>query len=361
MRKAVRQLRELFEIGGYCAKLRRFGGREYFAMFGRAVRICRARRFGAREAFLLGLYEEGEGSAELGKYVSRRELTKLQEGVNPVSWEGLLKNKGVFYRYCGVNGIEVPELYAIYSDGASGWDYRGGGAVCGEEGWREFIDVELPEEFVVKPVRGAHGEGVEVFVRGDGGFVSSGGDVFDSGGVYRFMSGNGYRDGFVVQERLRNHGEIGRLTGSEYLQTVRVVTFVEGDGSVRVLHGHLKVTGGGNVVDNFGDGLGGNVQCVVDLETGVLGGAVMFGDDGGGIEVVERHMDTGEVFEGFALPHWGGVCDLVRRAAKVFLPIRAIGWDVGITCDGAVIVEGNIWWDPHNQHRTMDKVVEALS
>lgn len=361
MRKAVRQLREVIDIAAHCGKLVRFGGRDYFSMFKRAVKVCRQRRFTPREAFLLGLYEEHEDSEVLGRYMSRRELTKLQERVNPVSWEWLLKNKGVFYRYCAVNGFDVPQLYALYFDRASGWGYRDSGTICGEAQWCEFINRQLPGEFVVKPARGAHGEGVEVFVRSNGGFVSSGGDEFDAEGVCRFMSGKGYSDGFVVQERLRNHCEIERLTGSEYLQTVRVVTFVADDGTTQVLHAHLKVTGGVNVVDNFGDGIGGNVQCMVDLESGVLGSAVMFGGGGSGIEVLERHSDTGLSFEGFELPYWTEVCDLVRRSAREFLPIRAIGWDVGITPEKAVIVEGNIWWDPHNQHKAMDKVAEALS
>ena len=361
MRKAIKRLRKFIEIESYCRKLTRFGEGEYFKMFKRAVSVCGKKRFTPREAYLLGLYGECENSDQPDKYVSRKSLTKLQKRVNPVLWEGLLKNKGMFYKYCRAVGIDVPELYALYFKGDIGWAYNENDVMSGKEQWCDFIEKQLPNEFVVKPARGAHGEGVEFFVRNDNGFVNSKGDGHDAEGVLRFISGDGYRDGFVIQKRLMNHGQIERLTDSEYLQTVRVVTFVNSDGTSRIVHGHLKLTGADNIVDNFGDGCCDNIQCMVELDSGRLKAAVRFRNDGSGIEVIERHEQTGVVFEGFELPLWGEICEIVKRASLEFLPVRAIGWDVGITPEKAVIVEGNIWWDPHNQHQTMDATAKILS
>jgi hypothetical protein len=38
---------------------------------------------------------------------------------------------------------------------------------------------------------------------------------------------------------------------------------------------------------------------------------------------------------------WGEVCDLVRRAHCAFEDWVVIGWDVAITAEGALLVEGN--------------------
>jgi hypothetical protein len=39
---------------------------------------------------------------------------------------------------------------------------------------------------------------------------------------------------------------------------------------------------------------------------------------------------------------------LVFRAARLFLPLRTIGWDVAIAPDGPILMEGNAYWDPFN-------------
>ena len=75
---------------------------------------------------------------------------------------------------------------------------------------------------------------------------------------------------------------------------------------------------------------------------------------------MERHPETDVAFDGFVLPHWKRVCSLIVEAAEHFVPVRAIGWDVAITPTRPVIIEGNIWWDAHNQHETMDVVRECL-
>jgi len=51
----------------------------------------------------------------------------------------------------------------------------------------------------------------------------------------------------------------------------------------------------------------------------------------------------------------------VEATAVKFWPLRTIGWDVALTPNGPRIVEGNVWWDPPNQHDCMGRLVEALS
>ena len=76
---------------------------------------------------------------------------------------------------------------------------------------------------------------------------------------------------------------------------------------------------------------------------------------------VSAHPKTKIPFEGVRLPFWAEACHLVRQTAVKFIPIRTIGWDVALTPDGPVIVEGNIWWDPPNQHGDMGEILRALS
>jgi hypothetical protein len=67
------------------------------------------------------------------------------------------------------------------------------------------------------------------------------------------------------------------------------------------------------------------------------------------MRVFSAHPKTGIPFATVRLPHWPAARLLVCRAALVFAPIRTVGWDVALTTEGPVLVEGNVWWDPPNE------------
>ncbi len=360
MRKILKRLRRDIRIAGLCGRVAPFLCREYFAAFARAVRICDQERLTPDEAFLLGLFRNDIDEADRWKILSRKKLTKFQKSVNPASWAPLLKNKSIFYRYCMLHGIPAPALYAVFFRDIAGWCSCAPNVINGREDWIRYIARELPCEFVVKPSISAHSVGVGIFVRNCGGYMEAGGRGYDARGVWRFLWDNCNDDGYVIQERIANHPRIQELTGSEFLQTIRVVTYAAVDGSLQILHAHLKLTLGENVTDNFGDGLSGNLQGRVDLTSGRLEPPVRLAADGTGIMVMERHPETGIAFKGYELPFWRELCELVSETAKQFVPVRTIGWDVAVSPMGPVIIEGNIWWDPHNQHQTMDRVRECF-
>ena len=74
--------------------------------------------------------------------------------------------------------------------------------------------------------------------------------------------------------------------------------------------------------------------------TGRLGGAVT-PDPTVMIVPLDRHPDTGLAFAGFQLPHWAAATALAVRAHAALPAIAVVGWDVALTPDGPVIVEGN--------------------
>jgi hypothetical protein len=76
---------------------------------------------------------------------------------------------------------------------------------------------------------------------------------------------------------------------------------------------------------------------------------------------LDVHPKTRVEFSGFQLPFWAKACDLAREVATRFVPVRTIGWDIALTPEGPVVLEGNIWWDPPNQHGCMRTLVEALT
>lgn len=65
---------------------------------------------------------------------------------------------------------------------------------------------------------------------------------------------------------------------------------------------------------------------------------------GGG--VYEKHPDTDVAFKERSIPYFHEAMELVIAAHRVMNEIPSIGWDVAITPDGPVIIEGNQGWGP---------------
>ena len=81
----------------------------------------------------------------------------------------------------------------------------------------------------------------------------------------------------------------------------------------------------------------GGVICRVDEKTGKICSVAT--DDY--FNVYETHPDTGIRFEGYQLPMVQEAVAFARKAALVVPQICHVGWDVAVTPDGPVLIEGN--------------------
>ena len=59
----------------------------------------------------------------------------------------------------------------------------------------------------------------------------------------------------------------------------------------------------------------------------------------------DRHPNTGIIFEGYKIPHWNEIVENVKKAHLFFYGLHSIGWDVVVTDNGIMIIEGNDNWD----------------
>ena len=90
---------------------------------------------------------------------------------------------------------------------------------------------------------------------------------------------------------------------------------------------------GKTIADNFHQGGKG---VLVDLETGKL--------SGNGIDKKLNETEssiTGIKFDGFEIPYWEEIKKMVLEAALVNDKVNIVGWDVAISQNGPVIIEGN--------------------
>jgi len=81
----------------------------------------------------------------------------------------------------------------------------------------------------------------------------------------------------------------------------------------------------------------GGMAAPINLDTGVISGV---GANKAG-ETYEFHPMTGKRIPGTQIPYWEEVKAMCLKAMHVVPQVRFVAWDVAITPDGPVFIEGN--------------------
>ena len=135
-----------------------------------------------------------------------------------------------------------------------------------------------------------------------------------------------------IEQLVSQHDKMNELCPTS-VNTLRVVTF-NNNGKPRIIWCGLRIGNGVNCVDNFHAG----GMCInVDINTGRLYGEA--------IDMArnthESHPVTKVKFDGFELPYFKEMKEMVLKASLESDKILVVGWDVALTPEGPVIIEGN--------------------
>lgn len=328
------------------------------AVVRRAFEVRFREGFTLGEAAPYGLLDPRNRGNERAEVVSRRRLRPLQNALNPAEFSLLTEDKAVFYRYCESLRLPTPKLYGLFFRDAAGW--AGGRSVQGRAEWCSFFADGLPDEFVLKPARSSFGIGVEILARDGDGFVDANGRAWSLEQLHDELAFSSKFKAFVLQERISSHPALEKLSGSQTLQCLRMNTLVEGGAQPQIQFAKLKVVVAGGVVDNIHLGRTGNFSAEVSLADGRLGPGIRASLEKLSVESFRTHPTTDAQILGTEVPHWDEACELVREASLRFLPLRSLGWDVGISATGPVLVEANMWWGPSNEHEGLEALLATL-
>lgn len=153
----------------------------------------------------------------------------------------------------------------------------------------------------------------------------------------------------LLEEPIKQHEDMNKLNSSS-VNTIRIVTMMNENEYVTILATFSRI-GNGKVVDNFNSG---GMTAKVDSNTGVIieDAVNKLG------EVYGKHPITNTAINGFQIPCWDEAKNMVIEAAKLSLHIRYVGWDVAITTDGPVLVEGN-QFPGHDIYQVAEKIKEG--
>ena len=138
---------------------------------------------------------------------------------------------------------------------------------------------------------------------------------------------------FILEDLITPHPDLKRLN-PDSVNTIRIVTFLDKDGSV-ILDSFLRIGRKGAFVDNGGAG---GIFVHVDRSTGVT--------DSHGIDergfFYDSHPDHSYPFLDIHLPLWDEAIETAKEAALRISEAGYVGWDLTCTEDGRwIIIEGN--------------------
>ena len=279
-------------------------------------------------------------------FISSKELRRVQVKLNPCEYFSLFKNKLLFKRYFENAGLPVSPLLGVF-DPAWGRTREG-------LSFRNTADVEQwlptvpPDGVVFKPIEGADGRAILVCRGGkEGTLTAVDGTHYDARGIFDFMTdgarlrraydGGEPKTAFLAESRIVQHERLAALC-PDTVCSVRVVTLCSDDGTAEVIGAVFKLSFSRSGVDNLHAG---GLGVGIERSTGRLMQGRALGD------MWKPYVSTlpnGTRFEGTQLPHWDAVLRVACRAAEAFPFMKAIGWDIAITQDGPVIIEGNWGW-----------------
>lgn len=120
---------------------------------------------------------------------------------------------------------------------------------------------------------------------------------------------------------------------------IRIVTVRKGD-EIQIYGAFARFGVGGIHVDNIHAG----GICVGIRPNGCAAdnGFIICGEKCG---CYTEHPDSGIIFSQYTIPMWEQCCECARAAHREFPFLHSCGWDVGITPDGPIIIEGNAGWN----------------
>ncbi len=146
------------------------------------------------------------------------------------------------------------------------------------------------------------------------------------------------RGKYILQERLVQHPGMDKLWKGA-INTCRICTLYDGK-QVTVLSSVLRVgTEKSKPVDNWAHG---GISVGVHEDGSLVEYGVYKPSYGGR---AYEHPNTGVKFSEFVIPEYDKAIELCKQAHLVMREIPAIGWDIAITTDGPMIIEGNDNWE----------------
>lgn len=263
--------------------------------------------------FDMGLDRKGEN---IRKYVFSAELHIARIKKQPLT-AAILNDKWVTSQYLQSCGIATTNSIVVKTPFVT------------DEEVLSKIKQSGETKFFAKIMDGFQGRGAFPFTMIGNEFIIDGKTISEADLVKRL-------DGYIVESLIDQHEALNEIC-PHTVSSLRVVTVCNED-NVDVVISLLFMGAGDAHTSNLFQG---GIMLSVN-ESGEVGEVGVKAKINRGR--YRQHPDTGFVFKGFKVPYWKEVTELAKNAHKCFPKIHSIGWDIAITKNGPIIIEGNRHW-----------------
>ena len=175
-------------------------------------------------------------------------------------------------------------------------------------------------DIIAKPLEGSSGQGIERFTK-----------EHWAQDVPAFLGELLDKNIGIIEERVIQHPKMMELCPTS-VNTIRIATLL-GDKKQGIVYAFLRI-GNGRVMDNVDCG---GMAARVDLDSGKL---LTVGADKQGNTFTEHPMTHTPII-GFEVPYFAEAKEMCLRAAQKVPQMRFVAWDVAVTENGPVFIEGN--------------------
>ena len=305
---------------------RQFGEQLYFAY----------RHFITPRAYYFYNLHEPANRRKISLYIQDHEMYQLLVSLTADNEVQVFDDKLQFYRKCREQGLPTIPVVAFFAEGTL-------------QEWGNEQQGAPRRDLCVKPLRGRCGKGIEMYpYAGAGRYTAPDAALLTGEQLLDRLAARSLQQPYILQERCFNHPEIAGLAPAA-LCTCRIVTGRRPDGSIEAYPSVLKMATGPCLTDNFATG---GIAVPIHPDHGRLGNGVAKLVS---THEVDRHPTTGQRIAGTTLPYWSQAVELCRQAHLAFADFAFVGWDVAITAQGPLLVEGNVRWGVEAMQRAHNR------
>jgi len=285
----------------------------------------------AEQYFSKFLYRKGISNFE--DYVMTHKLRDKSWTLNNPDYNSIMDNKYLFEVFLKKHNVKVTNSFAYNINSLFFIE-------------NELEQINTKEEFLefIRNIALKSRKSKNIFIKKNTG--SGGGkNIFkvsheslsnDSGELDRIFKIVRSAD-FVFQEEVIQHDELNRLN-PYCVNTLRIETFTNKANESKIMSGIIRLGFNKSFIDNVSKG---GAYVGINFSTGKLRDRAVSDFTNGRARSYFEHPETKIKFEGYEIPYFKEIVNLVESAAQLIPQVKVVGWDVAITPDGPLLIEGN--------------------